>query len=87
MHVTRRTPRQPDIAKPTHKHLWDESHNWWNSFLTGMADLTLFAHPAERIPFPHDSEAGALKGDWIMIGQDMGRVLERQQHAPTKEEA
>ena len=38
------------------------------------------------MPFPHADAATALKGDWIKIGQDMGRVIEREQHASAKEE-
>ena len=87
MRTARRNPEHTIVAKPRPNVLRGESHDWCGSFLAGIADLALFAHPAKRIAFPHDSEADALRGDWITIGQDMGRVFERQQHAPTEEES
>ncbi len=87
MQATRRKPAHQGVERSRHDRSWPEPHTLWKSFLAGIADLTLFAHPAERIPFPHADEADALRSDWIKIGQDMGRVFERQQHASTKEEA
>ena len=87
MRTVRRNPEHIMVEKPRPNYLPGESQDCWGSFLAGIADLALFAHPAKRIAFPHDSEADALRGDWITIGQDMGRVFERQQHAPTEEES
>ena len=58
----------------------------WHSLVTGIAEVTSFAHPARRITLPHADVSSALRDDWVRIGLDMGAVVKRRQDELVNEE-
>ena len=71
--MAERVERQEQFSRRASGHLR-------TSFMTGLAELTSFGHPAKRVPSPHPDVTSALRDDWIRIGRDMGKVLARKQN-------
>ena len=71
--MAKRADRQDKTSGGSSRHLHA-------SFMTGLAALTSFGHPAKRITTPHPDVASALRNDWIRIGRDMGKVLARRRN-------
>lgn len=75
-----RTPK-PRVQRPPSHRFRPRVLCLWNSFVTGIAEVTSFAHPARRITLPHADVSSALRDDWARIGLDMGAVIKRKQDA------
>jgi hypothetical protein len=67
------------MGRPARKDaIRDGLKTFSTGFVTGVASLTSFAHPASVPRYPHRSPAEALRSDWSRIGGDMKKVVERE---------
>lgn len=86
MYITHGKTLKPLVQRPPSYRFRSGPLYLWNSFVTGITEVTSFAHPARRIMLPHEDVSSALGDDWVRIGLDMGAVIKRRQDELVNEE-